>query len=168
MHPPLPRDPIAEARRHWERHGWVEEAAPMAAVTSIMRAQQILIGRAHQILKPFQLTFARYEVIALLSFSREKQMPMNKASQLLQVHPTSITNAVDRLEKSGLVQRRPHSSDRRAMLLVLTDEGRRIAAEATEALNKELFQDTGFAAEDVEQLNSILTRFRQQAGDFTE
>ncbi|WP_300342903.1 MarR family transcriptional regulator [Nesterenkonia sp.] len=166
MHPPLPRDPIAEARRNWERHGWQEEAGPMAAVTAIMRVQQILLGRAQQALKPFELTFARYEVIALLSFSREKRMPMNKASKLLQVHPTSITNAVDRLEAAGLVERQPHAEDRRAMLLVLTRKGRRVAAEATAALNEQLFRHTGFQPEEVEQLNGILARFRQRAGDF--
>ena len=42
---PLPKDPIADARGQWERRGWTEEAAPMAAVTSIMRVQQILLAR---------------------------------------------------------------------------------------------------------------------------
>lgn len=162
----LSRDPIAEARRNWERHGWGEVAAPMAAVTSVMRVQQILLARAQQVLKPFRLTFARYEMIALLSFSREKQMLMSKASALLQVHPTSVTNTVDRLEAAGLVERRPHASDRRAVLLILTDEGRRIAEEATRALNEQLFAETGFEAEDVALVNDIFTRFRARSGDF--
>ncbi|MEO4038359.1 MULTISPECIES: MarR family winged helix-turn-helix transcriptional regulator [Micrococcus] len=163
---PLTKDPIAEAALNWERHGWGEVAAPMAAVTSIMRAQQILLARTQTVLKPFGLTFARYELLALLNFSREKRLLMSKASALLQVHPTSVTNAVDRLEAAGLVERRPHESDRRALVLVLTDEGTRVAAEATEALNAEVFGQTGFEDGDVAQLNEILTRFRAQAGDF--
>ena len=75
----LNRDPIAEARRNWERQGWDDVAAPMAAVTSIMRAQQILLARAHKALKPFSLTFARFELLALLDFSRERRMPMSKS-----------------------------------------------------------------------------------------
>ncbi|NDK32086.1 MarR family winged helix-turn-helix transcriptional regulator [Nesterenkonia haasae] len=167
MHPPLAKDPIAEIQKNWQRHGWDTAAAPAAAVTAIMRTQQILLGRAQEILKPFELTFARYEVISLLSFSREKRMPMNKASQLLQVHPTSITNAVDRLESAGLVERQPHDSDRRAILLVLTREGKRIAEQATEALNADLFEQTGFTPDEIRDLNRILANFRQRAGDFS-
>lgn len=166
MPPPLPKDPIAEIQRNWERQGWQQAAAPAAAVTAIMRTQQILLGRAQEILKPFSLTFARYEVISLLSLSREKRMPMNKASALLQVHPTSITNAVDRLESAGLVERQPHATDRRAMLLVLTAEGKAVAAGATAALNEQLFEQTGFTPAEVAELNRILAKFRQRAGDF--
>ncbi|MDZ5076109.1 MarR family transcriptional regulator [Nesterenkonia sp. HG001] len=168
MHDPLAKDPIAEVRKNWERHGWESAAAPAAAVTAIMRTQQILLGRAQEILKPFKLTFARYEVLSLLSFSRENRMPMNKASKLLQVHPTSITNAVDRLESAGLVQRQPHESDRRAMLLVLTPEGTQVAERATKALNEQLFESTGFEEQEIEDLNAILARFRRRAGDFAD
>ncbi|MDY6056092.1 MarR family transcriptional regulator [Micrococcus sp.] len=165
-HQPLPKDPIAEARRNWERHGWTTVAAPMAAVTSIMRVQQLLLARAQATLKPFGLTFARYELLALLDFSREHRMLMSRASALLQVHPTSVTNAVDRLEGAGLVRREPHETDRRALVLVLTEEGRQVAAEATAALNEDVFGQTGFTDEDVEHLNEILARFRAGAGDF--
>lgn len=166
MRPPLAKDPIAEIQNNWQRQGWHDAAAPAAAVTAIMRTQQILLSRAQEILQPYRLTFARYEVISLLSHSREKRMLMNKASALLQVHPTSITNAVDRLQDAGLVQRQPHESDRRAMLLVLTAEGRKTAEQATAALNEQLFERTGFTADQVEDLNRILADFRQVSGDF--
>lgn len=167
MRQPLARDPIAEIQKNWQRQGWSAAADGAAAVTSIMRAQQILMGRAQQILKPFDLTFARFELISLLSHSREQRMLMNRASALLQVHPTSITNAVDRLETAGLVQRQRDDSDRRAILLVLTDRGRRTAAEATAALNEQLFECTGFTDEQTAALNRILAEFRQVSGDFT-
>lgn len=165
---PLTRDPIAEARRNWERQGWDEVAEPMAAVTSIMRAQQILLARAHKALKPFSLTFARFELLALLDFSRERRMPMSKAGALLQVHPTSVTNAVDRLESAGLVAREPHPGDRRATLLSLTEKGREVTAKAAAALNEQVFADTGLSDEDVTGLIQILTRFRRSAGDFED
>ncbi|GAA4842164.1 MarR family winged helix-turn-helix transcriptional regulator [Garicola koreensis] len=166
MRPPLAKDPIAEIQNNWKKQGWDSAAAPAAAVTAIMRTQQILLGRAQEILKPYRLTFARYEVISLLSHSREKRMLMNKASALLQVHPTSITNAVDRLQDAGLVQRQPHESDRRAMLLVLTAQGRKTAEQATAALNEQLFERTGFTPGQVEDLNRILADFRRVSGDF--
>jgi DNA-binding MarR family transcriptional regulator len=165
---PLPRDPIADAQRNWERSGWGDTAAPMAAITAIMRTQQILLARIENVLKPFGLTFARYELLALLSFARTGALPMNKASALLQVHPTSVTNAVDRLEKSGLVVRSPHPTDGRTTLVELTTEGRTMAKRATAALNNEVFSQSGFTDDDVEHLIRIFGSFRRRAGDFND
>ncbi len=166
MATPLPRDPIADAQRNWEAHGWVEEAAPMAAITAIMRTQQILLARIETVLRPFGLTFARYELLALLSFARGGALPMNKASALLQVHPTSVTNAVDRLAAAGLVVRSPHPSDGRTTLVELTPEGRTLAKNATAALNSAVFVQSEFGDDDVTQLIRILGDFRRNAGDF--
>ncbi|AUZ33450.1 MarR family transcriptional regulator [Arthrobacter sp. PGP41] len=168
MAAPLPRDPIAEAQRNWEEHGWGDVAAPMAAITAIMRTQQILLARIESILKPFGLTFARYELLALLSFTRKGSLPMNKASALLQVHPTSVTNAVDRLERAGLVARFPHPTDGRTTLIGLTTEGRTLAKRSTAALNAEVFSAPGFDPGDVEHLIRILRDFRRNAGDFED
>ena len=166
MGTPLPRDPIADAQRNWEGHGWGNVAAPMAAITAIMRTQQILLGRIEGVLKPYGLTFARYELLALLSFARSGTLPMNKASALLQVHPTSVTNAVDRLQSAGLVVRSPHPTDGRTTLIELTAEGRTLAKSATAALNSEVFAQSGFDDQDVDQLIRILGTFRRNAGDF--
>ena len=168
MGTPLPRDPIADARLNWENHGWADVAAPMAAITAIMRTQQILMARIEAALKPFGLTFARYELLALLSFARGGALPMNKASALLQVHPTSVTNAVDRLQGAGLVRRSPHPTDGRTTLIELTAEGRTLATQATAVLNAEVFGQSGFEDQDVEQLIRILGTFRRNAGDFTD
>jgi DNA-binding MarR family transcriptional regulator len=168
MGTPLSRDPIADARRNWEEHGWPEVAAPMAAITAVMRTQQILLARIEATLKPFGLTFARYELLALLSFARKGSLPMKKASALLQVHPTSITNAVDRLERAGLVARSPHPTDGRTTLIELTGEGRSLAKRSTAALNSEVFSDPGFSPGDVDQLIRILRDFRRNAGDFAD
>jgi DNA-binding MarR family transcriptional regulator len=159
-------DTIAEARRQWEGHGWAEAAGGMAAITSIMRAQQILQARVDEVLKPFELTFARYELLMLLHFSSRGSMPIKKASERLQVHPTSITNAVDRLESAGLVTRQPHPTDGRTTLVGVTDEGRRVALKATEELNSTVFAEPGLSARRVQTLISVLGDLRRSAGDF--
>ena len=69
----------------------------MALVTSIMRTHQILSARVDATLAPFNLTFARFEVLMLLDFSRAGRLPLGKIGQRLQVHPASVTNAIDRL-----------------------------------------------------------------------
>jgi DNA-binding MarR family transcriptional regulator len=163
---PLPFDPIAEARRQWEHHGWADVAAGMAAVTSVFRAQQIYLARIDRVLRPLGLTFARYEVLMLLLFSRRGSLPLNKMGARLQVHPTSITNAVDRLEQQGLIERSPHPTDGRTTLAVITEPGRKLALEATQAVNRSVFADSGLAAEDIDELVSVLGRLRHRAGDF--
>ena len=75
----------------------------MALVTSIMRLQQVFLTRADAILRSYDLTFARYEVLMLLSFSRQGALPLGKIGERLQVNAASVTNAIDRLEARGLV-----------------------------------------------------------------
>lgn len=163
---PLPLDPIAEAARHWRDRGWGDAADGMAAVTSIMRAQAIVLARVEEVLRPLGLTFARYELLMLLSFSSRGGMPMTKASVRLQVHPTSITNAAARLESAGLVIRRPHPHDRRTVLVEITDAGRTLADEATKALNDRVFSNPGLSPGSIGTLVGVLRELRVEAGDF--
>ena len=102
---PLPFDPIDEAARQWALR-W-DGVPAMHAVTSLMRVQQLVLGRLDAILKPHGLTFARYEALVLLCFSSRGSLPLGKMGERLQVHPTSITSIVQRLEADGLVVRGP-------------------------------------------------------------
>src|SRR6266536_2860170 len=107
-------DPIDEAARQW---GLRWDGVPaMHAVTSLMRTHQLLLSRLDAILKPHGLTFARYEALVLLTFSSRGSLPLGKMGERLQVHPTSVTSIVNRLASAGLVQRRQHPEDRRAVL----------------------------------------------------
>ena len=103
----LPFDPIARAGELWERR-WGRSPA-MLAVTSIMRAQAILIAELDALLKPYELTFARYEALVLLTFSGSGALPLSKIGERLMVHPTSVTNTIDRLERQGYVSAAPES-----------------------------------------------------------
>jgi len=163
---PLPFDPIAEAQRNWTASGWTPAAPGMAAVTSIMRAQQLLIARADALLAEFGLTFARYEVLALLVFSQRGALPLGKIGARLQVHPASVTNAVDRLEEHGLVVRARHPTDGRTTLAEVTGEGRQVARAATAVLNDTLFTDLALTKRELGQLFGLLRKIREAAGDF--
>jgi DNA-binding MarR family transcriptional regulator len=159
-------DPIAEARRQWEVHGWPDQAPAMALVTSIMRLQQVFLTRADATLRSYDLTFARYEVLMLLSFARQGALPLGKIGERLQVNPASVTNAVDRLEARGLVTRRSNPDDGRGTLAWLTATGRRTALEATEAMNESLFADLGVDTSTATLLFDLLADLRRAAGDF--
>lgn len=158
-------DPIREARRQWVAHGWEDAADGMAMVTSVVRAQQLLMERIEAELRPLDLTFARYEVLRLLSFSRAGSMPMTRLGSLLQVHPTSVTSAVSRLVKQGYVERTRGAHDRRVVLAVLTASGRDVVERATDALNARVFTEPGLRPDDVRALTAALTELRAGLGD---
>ncbi len=162
----LPFDPIARAADIWERRFGPPSA--MAAVTSIMRAQQILLGELDRLLRPHGLTFARYEALVLLTFSRRGALPLRVIGQRLMVHPTSVTNTIGRLEKQGLVVRRPNPRDGRGTLAEITAQGRAVVGRATRDL---MAADFGMGRYDAGQLTEIfdlLRGLRLAAGDFTD
>lgn len=159
------RDPIREAHRQWVAHGWEDAADGMAMVTSVVRVQQLLLERIDAVLRPLGLTFARYEVLRLLSFSSAGAMPMTRLGSLLQVHPTSVTSAVDRLEKQGYVVRSRRESDRRVVLATITDDGRAVVEEATGGLNSSVFEVPGLSSSELADLTRLLGVLRAGAGD---
>jgi DNA-binding MarR family transcriptional regulator len=162
----LPFDPIARAAQIWEsRFG---DSKAMAAVTTIMRVQQILLGELDALLRPHGLTFARYEALVLLSFSRDGALPMSLIGQRLMVHPTSVTNIIDRLERQQLVIRKPNPRDGRGTLAEITPTGLEVMRRATADLMKAEFGMAGYGAGELEELFGLLRGLRVAAGDFAD
>ncbi|HEY3975780.1 MAG TPA: MarR family transcriptional regulator [Streptosporangiaceae bacterium] len=162
----LPFDPIARAAQIWEKR--FGDARAMAAVTAIMRVQQILLAELDGVLRPYGLTFARYEALVLLSFSRAGALPMRLIGQRLMVHPTSATNTIDRLEQQGLVVRRPNPRDGRGTLAEITAAGRAAVARATADLMAADFGMSGYDPADLDSISAILRGLRVAAGDFAD
>lgn len=161
---PLPFDPIDRGAELWaERY---PEVSRMRAVTSLMRVHQLVITELDELLWPFELTFARYEVLVLLSFSRSGSVPLGKISERLQVHVTSVTPLVRRLAEAGLIERERHPEDGRVILASLTGRGRRVLAQATEAVTTAQFGLGALSEEQCAELSAILRGVRVAAKDF--
>jgi DNA-binding MarR family transcriptional regulator len=156
-------DPIAEARRQWDQR-W-PGGASMAAATSIMRAQQIVQSSVDHVLKPFGLTFARYEALVLLAFSRRGALPMGKMGQRLMIHPTSVTNIVDRLEAQGFARRLPHDHDRRTTMVAITPAGRAVVDEATDVVVGSAFGLEGLSDAQLDTLTALVRDLRVAGGE---
>jgi DNA-binding MarR family transcriptional regulator len=162
--PRLPFDPIDRAGQLWLEH--FGDATAMRLATSVMRVQQLMLATLDAALKPFELTFARYEVLVLLLFSRTGELPLSKVGERLMVHPTSVTNAIDRLEAQGLVQRIADGADRRRTLARLTPLGRQTVEAATRAVSEIDFAAGGLTKRQQEQAYQLLRQLRLDAGDF--
>ena len=160
----LPFDPIDEAARQWGER-W-DGVPAMHAVTSLMRVQQLVISQLDAILRPHGLTFARYEALVLLVFSSRGSLPLGKMGERLQVHPTSVTSIVQRLDATGLVTRRPHPEDGRAVLAEITPAGRELVEAATRDLVRADFALGALGDDQLRELSTLLAPVRRQAGDY--
>jgi DNA-binding MarR family transcriptional regulator len=152
-------NPIAEATRQWEAHGWEQAAPGMAAVTTITRVNRILVARIESALAPLGLSFARFEILRLLGFARERQLPMGKIGDRLQVHPASVTSAVNRLERDGLIRRQAASHDNRIVLARLLPSGESILENATLRVNN-VFIGLELDSDDLERVVTTLSAIR--------
>jgi len=162
----LPFDPIEKAAETWEQR--FGPASAMRAATSVFRVQQILLARFDEVLRPHGLTFARYEVLVLLTFSRRGELPLKVIGSRLMVHPTSVTNAIDRLVAAGYVDRRPNPNDGRGVLAAITADGRRVVEHATAALTDLDFGLGDLSEAERADLFDVLKRVRLGAGDVAD
>jgi DNA-binding MarR family transcriptional regulator len=164
----LPFDPISRAADLW-RSRWGAGSKPlaMASATSIMRVQQLLLGDFDAAVGLHGLTFARYEALVLLAFSRTGSLSMGKIGERLMVHPTSVTNIVQRLVGQGLVERDPNPEDGRGKLATITAAGRDVMEAATRDLVAAGFSLGALTHAEHQQLFVLLRKVRVAAGDFS-
>lgn len=151
-------DPIERAGELWEER--VGPADAMRLATSLMRVQQLVSSELDAAVRPFSITFARYEVLRLLSFSRRGSLPLSIIGERLMVHPTSVTNAIDRLVAQDLVDRTTDPTDRRRVLASLTPEGERVLERATAAVTAIDFAVGALSVEDQRATYHLLRALR--------
>jgi DNA-binding MarR family transcriptional regulator len=84
------------------------------------------------------------------------------------VHPTSVTNAIDRLVAAGYVERRPNPEDGRGVLAGITDRGRDVVEQATRALTDLDFGMADLPEAERAALYELLKRVRLGAGDVAD
>lgn len=159
-----PLDPVGEAARQWRAHD-LGAQAHMEAVANINRVSQLVVGRIEAILGDYDLTWPQYEALVLLHFSRDGSLPLGKMGRRLTVHPTTVTNTVDQLERKGFASRETTPSDRRRVLAKVTRKGRRAASAASEALVEVRVGLEGMTVADAKAVSRLLADYRAAIGD---
>jgi DNA-binding MarR family transcriptional regulator len=160
---PLTYDPVEASRQLWVEQGWRDAAGGMAAVVSVMRAEQIFLTQATEVLRPIGLTFARYQVLGMLRWTGP--LTLGKLGDRLWITPATVTNAIDRLEAAGLCRRVSHPDDARSTLAEITTKGRRVFDRAVDELNTKLFGSVALSDEERDQLVRLIGKIRAGAGD---
>ncbi len=153
---------VAAATSVWAGLGEQDRAA-FAAASALVRSAGMATARIDHILRGFGLTFARYEVLLLLSWTRSGSMPLGKVRDRLLIHQAAVTNLVDRLEADGLVRRVPHIRDRRTTLAEITSQGRKVVIPATRQIAAQL--RLGISDEQAEEVFALVQKLRRSAGE---
>jgi DNA-binding MarR family transcriptional regulator len=161
-----PFDVVEASRRVWLERWDPEAASGMAVFAAILRSSQLLTDQVNAVMKRYDLTFARYEVLTWLATDPESSLALSWISKTLRIPPATVTNIVDRLEDDGLVRRVPHPSDARTTLAVITSRGRRVVDHATRDLNVEVYERIGLSEKKRNQLIELLAELRASGHEF--
>ena len=125
----------------------------------IVRAARSLRGRWREVLEPWDLS--PHQARALMVVGRaEGGMRLSALAEGLRIAPRSATEVVDGLAGRGLVERVPDPTDRRAVLVLVTDEGGRVMAEVGAARAADARAALGrIPADERAELARLLRRF---------
>ena len=99
--------------------------ATESAMNLVLTAE-LLVKRIAELVQPFDLSPASGLVLSILADS-DLPLPPNEIASRLIITRATVTGLVDSLERRGYVRRRSHQSDRRMILVEITDTGRQVA-----------------------------------------
>lgn len=120
---------------------------------------RLLRKRFEQRARGLGLTRAQWQVLAHLA--QNEGIHQGGLADILEVEPITLGRIVDKLEASGLVERRPHATDRRIWLLHLLPAAHPVLAtmrQIGEATRAEAL--AGVSEQDRERLVQVLTTMR--------
>ena len=80
--------------------------------------------RAERVAQGLQPELSDSQLAALAALEKHTMMTPGELAEHEKVQPPSITRVIASLEERGLIQRMPHPSDRRQVVLTVTDQGR--------------------------------------------
>jgi DNA-binding MarR family transcriptional regulator len=158
------QDPVQWSGEQWIAH---DQPAPdqFTAMVAILRTHGAMTASIDATLRTHELTRTGYLLMTTLQLSRDGTRPLGQLSRHLMVHPTTVTLALDQLEKRKLVRRNPHPTDRRTILAVLTPAGQEILDQATKALAENDFGLTGVDGKLSRRVVDVLGDVRERIGD---
>lgn len=126
--------PVSISADFEQRYPDSSMAATECAMNLVLTAD-MLLKRIAELLKPFDLSPASALVLSILADAGAPLPPHEIAERLITSRAT-VTGLVDSLERRRYVRRTPHLSDRRMLLVELTERGRQVADEYRPIVHK--------------------------------
>jgi DNA-binding MarR family transcriptional regulator len=123
---------------------------------NLVHTADLLVKRIADLVQPFDLTPSSGLALGVLA-DAEAPLPPKKIAERLIISRASVTSLLDSLERRGYVRRRPHTTDRRMLLVELTDAGRRVAREMRLVVHRH--QNEWLAAISEEEKDQLIDAF---------
>ncbi|WP_309068565.1 MarR family transcriptional regulator [Microbacterium sp.] len=123
----------------------------------LARANARSLAATHAALAEHGLRVRSYTVLALAV--AEARLSQRDIAEYLWLDPSQVVALVDDLQQRGYVAREPDENDRRAKVVVATDEGRRVHAAAARSVRESEDETLDvLAADEQAQLRELLLR----------
>ncbi len=155
------------AVEQWRRERPEFDLLPMEILGRMAELAHI-VGRDHlePLFAEFGLQRGEFDVLATLRRSGKPfALTPTALYEATMVSSGGMTNRLDRLERAGLVERRPNPNDRRGTIVALSDKGLELIDRAVEAhLENEHRLLSGLSAEEKQQLNALLAKLLATVG----
>lgn len=118
-------DRAAMAVEQWNRERPDLDVSPMAVLGRLNEAASLIArDRLAPLFAQFGLQSGEFDVLATLRRSGAPYaLTPTALYEATMVTSGAMTNRLDRLEKTGLIARAPHPSDRRGVVVQLTEKG---------------------------------------------
>jgi DNA-binding MarR family transcriptional regulator len=113
---------------------------PHEALLNVYYTASCLKKKADQFFAPFRLTDVQFNLMMLVRYQSGDEEGLSQAqlSSMMLVNRANITSLVDRMEKSGLVERTDSPTDRRYNIVRLTAKGKKLLDEVEPLYAKEV------------------------------
>ncbi|MDD2366115.1 MAG: MarR family transcriptional regulator [Desulfuromonadaceae bacterium] len=129
----------------------------------LSKAYQRSWGLLREEIEPYDLTPPQFALLAFLW--QQDGLTQVEISEKAQVDRSTVGGLIDRLEKSGLLERRHHPQDRRAYKIYLTEQGKNLENPLSDCAKRSLATFTKrLSEEEVAELRRVLEILREDRG----
>ena len=107
-------------------HNYNNSSNSRDALSQLLWVTSLMSADMQRGLAEYGLTEARAHV--LWELGAAERLTQRELAEALKVTPRNVTALIDALEATGFVRRTAHPTDRRAIVIVLTDKGQDVAS----------------------------------------
>jgi DNA-binding MarR family transcriptional regulator len=130
----VPTDSVDRVIQTWAERDPQLDASPLEVVGRLLLCAAHLERAIVAALQPFGLSFGDFDVLNTLRRRADDGTNPRELARSSLITSGAMTSRLDRLERAGLIERRPDPGDRRGVLVHLTEPGERLAEESLHAV----------------------------------
>ena len=116
----------------------------------------------HRQLRPYGLTHPQYNILRILKGSAPNGLSVLDIKSRMIDRSSNVSRLVEKLRQADLVERVPHSGDRRMVVVTISEGGKRLLDEIEKGLfsNTDIMPGVGLSENEAGQLADLLDKFR--------